>query len=135
MLNNQIFIEETNQTPSKKNMLPVYIGIAVGAFLLILLIIIFVILFMKRGSDVTSDSASSQVFMQAETPQINQAMTTTSVTTDNPLFTTTVDEDDPFKMEFESSSTVEEVAVEPESKIMDSETSDSSPGYIDTSAL
>lgn len=104
-----IIIEEQDNGTTKNKNLYMFIGIGVGAGILIIALIVIVIVIKIKRSDVASDSSSQEVFMPTETPQITQTMTTTSVTVDNPLFNTTVDEEDPFKADFSSSSSVEEL--------------------------
>ena len=87
--------------------LPLIIGCAVGGFI-VLLIIAVIIFFVVRKQKKEDSSQSSLVYLEeTNTKEIND--TSLAITMDNPLFSTTVNTDDPFQMDFTSSSEVEEI--------------------------
>ncbi|EAY12836.1 hypothetical protein TVAG_221890 [Trichomonas vaginalis G3] len=107
------FIEESKKEAPKDKKTTIYIAIGAAlAFLIIISLILIFIIRKIRNSDDDDNSSTSELFIQSEAPKISQSMTTTSMTVDNPLFSTTVDQDDPFKLEFDSSSTIDEVGCE-----------------------
>ncbi|EAX85717.1 hypothetical protein TVAG_553440 [Trichomonas vaginalis G3] len=95
-----ISINSDDGTTSKSTNLPLIIGIVAG--IIGLLIIIGLIIFaVCRKKD--ENSSNSAIEMQEETVMQLPDSTTTAITNDNPLWTTSVmgDTDDPFKNDFE----------------------------------
>lgn len=87
-------------TPKKKNIVPIIAG-AVAAFLVLLAIIAVIVWAMKNRNDESSEY--SAVEMAEETVVAAALPSSTPITNDNPLWTTSItkDEDDPFAEDFE----------------------------------
>lgn len=99
-----IFVDETESKRARKSNIGLICGIAAAAFLLVVIGIVLVLIYLKRkNDDVDTTSSSSGQFIESGAIELHQIQSQTSCTVDNPLFTTTIDEDDPFKMDFSSS--------------------------------
>lgn len=109
MINTEIpiYVESSDdKTLSKKDKNAIIAIAVVSGLILITLCVIGIICLLKRSSDVESSTASSDVFIESEAVSLNQIALQNIVTVDNPLFSTTLDEDDPFKMDFSDSQSV-----------------------------
>lgn len=95
-----ISINSDDGTTSKSTNLPLIIGIVAGIIGLLIIIGLIIFAVCRKKDENSSNSANE---MQEETVMQLPDSTTTAITNDNPLWTTSVmgDTDDPFKNDFE----------------------------------